>query len=305
MLCKKPYRARGVSFGCGQCLPCRINRRRQWMWRQYFESLTHEENCFVTLTYSDDNLPAGGNLEPALLPLWIDRLRKAVAPRKIRYFLVGEYGGNTIRPHYHLSLFGVSGDTILLSYGKPRRVADLINETWGLGFTYVAEFNEKTAQYVSGYVVKKVTDLTDERLYGKVPEFARMSRRPGIGAKAMETIGQTLLHSEFGRKLLGNTGDVPKVLKIGTRSIPMSRYLLEKLRIAVGFTDDQIREVKSFATYEKSVQLSDLYAAALAASGNASEAIENVNSIRLEDIQQRIRQAETRAKLFNVKKGNL
>ena len=182
---------------------------------------------------------------------------------------------------------------------------EVIADTWGLGYVDVAEFNEITAQYVSGYVVKKLTDLTDDRLYGRVPEFARMSRRPGIGATAMATIGKTLLDSKFGREVLESSGDVPKVLKLGKRSIPLGRYMLEKLRYAIGLNSDQIREVKSLATYQKSVEMSDLLSSALSTSENPSQTISDFQRLQLEDMEQRIRQVETRAKLYNSKRMKL
>ena len=46
-----------VPFGCGQCLPCRVNKRRLWTNRIMLESMCHDDNAFVTLTYNDDNIP--------------------------------------------------------------------------------------------------------------------------------------------------------------------------------------------------------------------------------------------------------
>lgn len=296
MLCSRPFMRGTVPFGCGQCLPCRINRRRQWMWRQYLESITHDENCFVTLTYASKWLPSSGDLEPEVLRLAIGRVRAAIAPIKIRFFAVGEYGGQSLRPHYHLSLFGVSGDTILHSYGRPRFFRDIMFDCWGrseLQGYMCAEFNELTAQYVSGYVTKKYTDLLDSRLEGKVPEFARMSRRPGIGRAAMGIVAESLIASGFGRALVEDIGDVPRSLKIGRRSIPLGRYLLSALRESVGFTEAQIKEIKSRATYESQTEMSALLEASL-----NSQELGSAKQIYLEGVKQKILQTETRNRIW-------
>lgn len=282
MLCRDPYMAGAIPLGCGKCLPCRINRRRQWMWRQYLESLCHDHSSFVTLTYADSFLPQDGALEPVALQLFLKRLRRALHPRRIRFFAVGEYGGRTRRPHYHLSLFGLSG----FDPGDVLAVA----KSWPSGFTQVAEFNHHTAQYVAGYTVKKLKDK-DDGIIWKVPEFARMSNRPGIGALAMETIGKQLLDNYQGWP----SGDVPSELSIGKRKIPLSRYLISMLRKNVGFTPQYIEQVKGRYSYEKSIEMQSLLVG-----------VEDGSTIKaqfLKDIEGRLIQIEERNKL--LKKGTL
>lgn len=293
-----------VPFGCGQCLPCRVNRRRQWMWRQFLESLSHDENSFITLTYDEKNLPPGGSLEQNVVSGTIKRIRSTIAPKRLRYFYVGEYGDQTYRPHYHISLFGLSahtlcevsspsGGTILATF------AQIVQNSWNRGFTKVDEFNELTAQYVAGYVVKKLTNFNDPRLQGRVPEFARMSRRPGLGAAAMEIIATTLCESGHGMALIEDTGDVPRSLRIGRRTIPLGRYLLRRLREAVGFTPEYIQHIKQSGAYEKSVEMLSLL---LAAQQNTPLA--TAKSAYLTEITQKLRQVESRASLHR-KKGLL
>lgn len=220
-----------VPFGCGQCLPCRINKNRLWMSRQILESFMHDENCFVTLTYSQENIPLKSSLQPMDTTNWLKRFR-LTQPQKIRYFLVGEYGDETQRPHYHLSLFGAGAHN-----------ETLIRETWGLGHVQVAEFNEKTARYVCGYVIKKLTKKTDPRLNGRYPEFARMSRRPGIGATAMAVFAQSLM-TTAGIAEFRKTGDVPMNFRMEGKLYPIGRYLRSKLREEIGMPDHEIEKVK-------------------------------------------------------------
>lgn len=239
-----------VPFGCGQCLPCRINRRRLWMWRQFLESLCHDENAFVTFTYSDQFAPSDGGLCPAHARDFLKRVRYHVNERdegrKFRFFLVGEYGDQTFRPHYHLSLFGL---------GFAHR--EIIQACWPFGFAQTAEFNETTAQYVAGYVTKKLTSKDDCRLEGRYPEFARMSNRPGLGAPAMRIIAESL-RCDAGLADIRAAGDVPFQLKLGKKSIPLGRYLREKLRDEMEIPEAWRERVKAKFAWEKSFEMSSL-----------------------------------------------
>ena len=54
---KADPRAKRESIPCGQCIACRLSRSHEWTIRMVNEAHLHETNSFVTLTYSDDNLP--------------------------------------------------------------------------------------------------------------------------------------------------------------------------------------------------------------------------------------------------------
>jgi len=174
-----------VPAGCGQCMPCRINRRRLWTHRMMLESYKHAENSFLTLTYDDEHLPARGSLDPSHTQKWLKRFRKAIAPRKVRFYLVGEYGDQSQRPHYHAALFGVGPDGIVVN-NEYCSVPDIVSRTWGKGHVMLGSLTSASAQYICGYVTKKMTSKFDPRLNGRYPEFARMSRRPGIGSSWFE-----------------------------------------------------------------------------------------------------------------------
>lgn len=297
MLCKNPFMGGAVPFGCGQCFPCRINRRRQWMWRQYFESLTHDDNCFVTLTYSDAYLPYDCSLQPYHLTTFLKRLRYYCEPLKFRYFACGEYGEGGMRvinPHYHLSIFGLSGFTDW--HGRNQKFygcAELINRAWGFGNVDVKPFEEKTAQYVAGYVIKKMTNKDDDRLEGRAPEFARMSRMPALGSAAMAVVAKQLSDNWH----LFEENGLPNELQIGKKKLRLGRTLLRKLREAMGFTDEYIELVKSNQTLTRSIELLPVR---LRAQADAS------SSLRKEIIkenQQAILNVESRATVY--KKRNV
>ncbi len=49
---------------CGQCLGCRLDYSQMWAVRSMHEAQQNEDNCFITLTYSEENLPHDGSLIP-------------------------------------------------------------------------------------------------------------------------------------------------------------------------------------------------------------------------------------------------
>lgn len=190
------------------------------------EKRLHEFSCFVTLTYDDDHFPEGGSLDPSHTQKWLKRLRRRLGPeRPLRYFLNGEYGDQTWRPHYHAALYGVS-----------ELESALVLDTWGQGHVQLGALTVESAQYISGYVVKKMTARDDPRLEGRHPEFARMSLKPGIGAGAISQLAEAL-NSSVGSKFIASTGDVPSALTHGTRSFPLGRYLRRFLREEMGFSE--------------------------------------------------------------------
>lgn len=224
------------------------------------EALQHGDCTFATLTY--ENTPDGNSLKPEDVRDWLKLLRRRIEPQKIRYFLVGEYGDVTSRPHYHVALFGYGN----CRYGRSQygitksRVdccdrCDLIRDTWGKGHIYLGELNESSASYVAAYVTKKLTNKNDERvqkvLGGRYPEFARMSLKPGIGAGAVSALTDTLT-SEFGSNIILQNGDVPLTVSYGRKTRPLGRYLREKLRERLGFHEKGTpKEVLRKVSFEK------------------------------------------------------
>jgi hypothetical protein len=215
------------------------------------EAKLHEENSFLTLTYDNENLPMLENglstLKPEDPKNWMKRIRRKLAPRKIRFYMVGEYGDQSGRAHYHYALFNYptcqdpinrdrrryKGKSCECSSCKP------LAETWKKGFIYNDELNFNTSQYIGQYVCKKMTNAKDkatlEWLKGRYPEFSRMSNRPGIGADSMDKIVE-ILETEHGVDLLLE-GDVPNILKHGKKQYPLGRYLRSKIREKMGWKE--------------------------------------------------------------------
>lgn len=273
MLCKSPYMKGVMPCGCGQCKPCRINLRRLWSNRIMLESMLHSASAFVTLTYEQKQLPDLGTLVPKDTQDWLKRLRHAVDPQKIRYFLVGEYGDVSMRPHYHVALFGYQpcrrGRTnhVLHDFSKSRFTCctscSLLQSTWEFGSIDIGQLEPESIQYIAGYTLKKLTQPDNERnkiwrqknnqLLGSLhPEFSRMSLNPGIGAKAMKAVAA--LSSKLKLMESGNpfSIDVPNVLQHCLKKFPLGRYLKRKIREELGRSQETPKE--AYAGYLEELQ---------------------------------------------------
>ena len=181
---------RPVSIPCGQCTGCRLEYSRQWAMRCMHEASLHDENCFITLTYDEEHLPANGSLDKAAFPKFMKRLRKRFHGRRIRYYHAGEYGDRFGRPHYHSCLFGFDFPD---KVSWPRKVdypvwrSAVLESLWPFGASEVGAVTFESAAYVARYVTKKVTGKKAGEYYrGLQPEYSTMSRRPGIGKEWFE-----------------------------------------------------------------------------------------------------------------------
>jgi len=296
LLCRNPYIGSGGScYGCGQCMPCRINRRRMWTHRIMLECTQHPVNSCWTLAYGEDYLTKteGGlpTLKPKELTDFLKRLRMDFHPLKLRYFYVGEYGSNTERPHYHLALFNFPacerGVTRLNRRGDCCGICDRVREIWSKGFVYSGQLENASAAYIAGYVTKKLTSKEDPRLCGRHPEYARMSLKPGIGAGFMPEVASALLTHN-----LETLTDVPTSLQHGPSVQPLGRYLTRQLRVQMGRVPDAPAETIK-AQKERMLPLQEA-AKALAPKGTYSE---TYKSLILEVNEGKYRQLEAKEKL--------
>lgn len=189
---------------------CRLEYARQWAIRITHEAEQHDENCFITLTYSPKELPDNGSLVKRDLQLFWKRLRKQLDGRKIRYFAAGEYGDKNNRPHYHACVFGYyPSDSVSISNRGDSKLFNSPNldEVWGKGGTTHGDLTFESASYVARYVTKKITgerasahyerlDESTGEIITLLPEFAAMSRRPGIGSSWYQKYGSDVYPSD-------------------------------------------------------------------------------------------------------------
>lgn len=165
-----------------------------WSVRIRHEASLHLVNSFITLTYDDDHVPVDGSLRYRDFQLFMKRLRKRLGYR-FRFFVAGEYGAETLRPHYHAILFGVRLPDLKLwarRGGIPVYTSGLLSDVWRCGRAEVGTFSQSTAAYVAGYVHKKVGGHEAAVHYaGRSPEFCHMSQ--GIGRDWLRLYYQEVL----------------------------------------------------------------------------------------------------------------
>jgi hypothetical protein len=225
----KPFRV-----NCGLCMGCRLNKAREWAVRCIHESSMHSSNCFLTLTYNDEQLPPDLSVDKREMQLFMKRLRKKFEDRRIRFYGCGEYGsnisgryGNSIhgRPHYHICVFGLDFEDKTLWRGgeiktglkgmqykrgkNPLYRSAQLEKLWSKGFSTVGELTVESAGYVARYVTKKIVGDREmvingikyknaaEYYDGREPEFALMSRRPGIGSDWINSFMSDVYPKDF------------------------------------------------------------------------------------------------------------
>lgn len=268
------------------------------------EALQHSSSAFVTLTYSDENLPrilgksdTLATLQSVDLQLFLKRLRKRIQPNRIRFYAVGEYGDDTFRPHYHVALFGfvpcIYGSGINHRSSTHSCTCDscrVIDQAWGLGRISNDVLEPASAKYICGYVLKKLTRTDDPRLEGRWPEFARMSNRPGIGKDAMQLVAETLKHYDLHTSL----EDVPSSLRHGRKLYPLGRYLKHKLRLALGREEGTPAEV----IYALAKEMRFLFERA-----RADEEHPSAKDHIIEEYRQQVRNLEAKAAIYKGRKS--
>lgn len=245
--------ARSLQLSCGRCIGCRMARSRSWAIRCVHESQMHALSSFVTLTYK--SLPAGfwcdrcesfinsGSLHYCDYQLFMKRLRKWFGP--VRFFACGEYGDESLRPHFHALLFGCHFSD-RKRFSSTLYKSDKLSELWPHGFASIGDVTFQSAAYCARYACKKISgpmaedhyrrvDVNTGEFVSVVPEFARMSLRPGIGYSWFLKYWREVYEARDGVVLNGKTLPAPKFYD----------NLLER-------TMPDIKEAKEFSRYLKS-----------------------------------------------------
>lgn len=187
-MCLRPTTIRDKKYGiyydvpCGKCPECQRAKSESWKFRLQQESL--RKNChsfFITLTYDNDNLPTYNgfgcfnkvHIRNFLLRFreefyfWfypkyvqvrdyykVQKWKGAKAPY-LRYFLVGEYGEQFSRPHYHAIIFTHKNIT-------PESLENVIKLAWKKGLIDCQGANDAAIGYVSKYILKGYYDYDGE-----------------------------------------------------------------------------------------------------------------------------------------------
>lgn len=200
-----------ITIPCGKCFACLSNKRQSWLFRLEKELKEAKTAFFVTITYDDENKPCEG-VKKSDVQKFIKLLRhEKECIKEFKYFLVSEYGSQTLRPHYHAIFYNLDTDF--------EHCADLLSRIWKKGFVSVGTVTSASINYVAKYCITKKSNPD-----GQNECFALISKRPAIGSEYLKKAGQ---YHKSGQIFYG-------VLNNGSK-IPIPRYYKEKL-----FTKEQI-----------------------------------------------------------------
>lgn len=228
MTCTHPIRLHDPErlVPCGKCYNCLANVRAQWTYRLNCEVLASRFALFVTLTYSDENLPfrvLGVNTETGEdminfirkeqqssinykvfsavnsvykrdVQLFFKRLRKSLGDESFRYFLTSEYGDLTLRPHYHVIFF------FQKDFDR-KTLYDTIESTWALGNVHFGECETASIAYCTKYCLKET-----ETPLGAEKPFRLMSKRPALGDIGYQSYIQNVDNTGYYRAVTHGVG---------------------------------------------------------------------------------------------------
>lgn len=263
--CKHPIYIHdaGGAVGCGQCTPCSISKRRAKTARLLQESLHCPDVLFVTLTYKDKFLPIQGpccdvvtgeeyspmpTLRKSDLQNFNKRLRRRLAPRKIRIAYAGEYGEKNSRPHFHLVIFGATlrdSKFIFESWCDPKS-GEMMCDPAFLDIQ-VPRNEQHVSQYVLGYVVKKMVTHDRDDLKCRPKEFARLPNH--CGSAFVDAFVASVPKM---RDYIALHGDIPRSFRYAGKDWPIPREFRSKILEAL--PDGEQIKASAFKSYKEKVQ---------------------------------------------------
>lgn len=198
-----------VKIACGKCLGCRLDYSRQWADRMMLEFQKTKKAIFLTLTYNEEHVPCV--YDDFGVKIWYTlkkdhwqsfmkrlRSRKQFEGLELKFYMCGEYGSRTFRPHYHAIIFGLCIDDFpkrrVIGMNELRQeyyTDSVLEDLWkdqddqkSLGYITFSAVSWKTCAYVARYTMKKCNaDVSRINFLSEsLPEFSLMSRNPGLGS---------------------------------------------------------------------------------------------------------------------------
>lgn len=200
-----------IKLPCQKCDGCRLEYSRQWAIRCMHEASLYQDNCFITLTFNKEHLPEDGSLDVDVFQRFMKRFRKRYRSIKIRFYHCGEYGSKNGRPHYHACIFGFDFPDKVpykVDRGYNLFISESLSQLWPYGFSTIGAVTFQSAAYVARYMMKKWKGKDAKDYYRRInpktgeyvdlkPEYATMSRRPGIGSDWLKKYGSDVYPSDY------------------------------------------------------------------------------------------------------------
>lgn len=259
---------------CGKCDGCYMDRVGHWTTRLGGELQTSGgDGLFLTGTFADDALPADGGLcrshphdfmKSLRNRLSYDAKKSGVLAPVLRYMMVGEYGGLTLRPHYHWIIIGwwpSDAEPARRSQaGELLHVSETISKCWPHGEINFGRVSSQSIGYVARGHVGKINPKAEALGYclphpltGEFHDverpFSSVSNRPGIGSEHFEQFSDDYFPSDF-------------LIREGHR-VAVPRYYAEKLKRRFngkGAFDGEAVQSKTVAELRAPVRVVDDFA---------------------------------------------
>lgn len=216
-----------IEVPCGKCPECRKRRVSGWSFRLMQEEKVSWSAHFVTLTYDTAHVPFAKSgymtLNKKHVQDFIKRLRyfeNEFDSQTIKYYLCGEYGGKTNRPHYHLIIFNV------VKIGH-------IDKAWNLGSVHYGTVSEASVGYTLKYLDKEKR-IPMHRNDDRVPEFSLMSK--GLGKNYLTAQMVQYHKADLFNRVCCNIPDGKK--------IAMPRYYKDKI-----YSESQRAQIASWGRF--------------------------------------------------------
>lgn len=221
---------------CSKCLSCRLEYATQWAIRCVHEAAMHEQNSFITLTYSDEKLQST-KLKYLDFQLFVKRLRKKIFTDflnkfgkhnyellekeerkkindkfKISIFVTGEYGDKKKRPHWHALIFNWTPSDLKYKYtnhnGDKVYSSLELDSLWSNGITEVGSVTMESAGYCARYAAKKLVHGKDQD--HDYHPISKKSSKTAIGKTWLEKYHSDVFN--YGHIILpdGNTTPIPR-----------------------------------------------------------------------------------------------
>lgn len=177
-----------VVVECRKCEACKKKRLRQWTGRINAESASGTRTDFITLTYADRDDGHEKSLHYRDVSLFFKALRNA--GYKFRYVVVGEYGDQKGRAHWHVCMIWRNEPPVM-------QMAERINwEYWPHGFAQVERPRsvQGTAAYIMKYMNKGGMDgemrFSQSIGYEYIIKRSRQKARDGLPLFKMDPRSQ-------------------------------------------------------------------------------------------------------------------
>lgn len=205
------HKMESIPVPCGKCPKCLARRVSHWSFRLMQEYKISISAFFITLTYDTKYVPITRNgfmsLDKEDVQRFMKRLRKLEYPSPLKYYVAGEYGGKTNRPHYHMILFNVvNQDNIekAWSVSEIKSKKGRIKQKANGGMIHYGQVEEASVGYTLKYISKR-KKIPMHKNDDREMEFALMSK--GIGENYVTEQMKRYHHADLLNRMCVNLKD--------------------------------------------------------------------------------------------------